>query len=323
MYALNLCSTPAVNLNQHAHTVCQRIITEAERLRVGVSPIAGATIIDCGINARGGLDAGLALAEVCLSGLGRVALAPFCAAWSGPAVTVTIDQAVQACMASQYAGWQISVGKYFAMGSGPMRAAAGKEELFDRIGYREMVDQAVGVLETRKLPTPEVVAYVAEACRVPPERLTLLAAPTASQAGTLQIVARSVETALHKLLECGFDLSRVESGYGIAPLPPVAADDLAAIGRTNDAILYGGETTLWVRGDDDSLREIGPRVPSDSSADHGEPFAAIFERYDRDFYRVDPHLFSPAVVTLVNLDTGRTHRFGKLLPDVVRRSFEG
>ena len=45
----------------------------------------------------------------------------------GPAVQVASDDPVLACMASQYAGWQVSVGKYFAMGSGPMRAAYGKE----------------------------------------------------------------------------------------------------------------------------------------------------------------------------------------------------
>ncbi len=50
-------------------------------------------------------------------------------------------------MASQYAGWQISVGKYFAMGSGPMRAAYGKEEIFDHIPGRERPAAAVGVFE--------------------------------------------------------------------------------------------------------------------------------------------------------------------------------
>ncbi|HEV3023547.1 MAG TPA: methenyltetrahydromethanopterin cyclohydrolase, partial [Pirellulales bacterium] len=150
----------------------------------------------------------------------------------------------------------------------------------------------------------------------------LLAARTASQAGTVQIVARSVETALHKLHELGFDLTRVESGWGVAPLPPPAADDLAGIGRTNDAILYGALVTLWVRGDDTSLESVGPRVPSSASPDHGEPFARIFERYDRDFYKIDPLLFSPAVVTLANLDSGHSFRFGRQLPDVIGRSFK-
>jgi methenyltetrahydromethanopterin cyclohydrolase len=166
-----------------------------------------------------------------------------------------------------------------------------------------------------------VVEKIAEACLVGPSAVTLLVAPTASLAGGVQIVARSVETALHKLAELGFDLSRVESAQGSAPLPPAAAGDLAAIGRTNDAILYGGRVVLWVTGDDDSLAAIGPKVPSTSSRDHGEPFAAIFERYNRDFYAVDPHLFSPAEIVFQNLDTGRTHAFGALAEDVLVRSF--
>jgi methenyltetrahydromethanopterin cyclohydrolase len=150
----------------------------------------------------------------------------------------------------------------------------------------------------------------------------LLLAPTASLAGSVQVVARSVETALHKLFELGFDLSRVESGYGTAPLPPASADDLVAIGRTNDAILYGGEVTLFVRGDDASLESVGPKVPSGASSDHGQPFAAIFERYHRDFYKIDPHLFSPARITLSNLDTGRTFSFGRTVPRVIHESFD-
>ncbi|HEY1602216.1 MAG TPA: methenyltetrahydromethanopterin cyclohydrolase [Pirellulales bacterium] len=310
-----------MNLNQRAASLCQRLIADAERLRVNVSHVGEATVIDAGIQSRGGLEAGLAVADVCMAGLGRIGIEPTSSVWPGPAISVATDHPIAACMASQYAGWQIAEGNFFAMGSGPMRAAAGKEELFARLGHRETTLDAVGVLETRKMPSPEVIAYLAAACQVSPDRLTLLVAPTASQAGGLQIVARSIETALHKLHEIGFDLTRIESGFGVAPLPPVAVDDLAAIGRTNDSILYGAEVTLWVRGSDEDLIAIGPRIPSNSSEDHGQPFRAIFERYERDFYRVDRHLFSPAVVTLINLDSGRTHRFGTLLPEVIQQSF--
>jgi methenyltetrahydromethanopterin cyclohydrolase len=224
-------------------------------------------------------------------------------------------------MASQYAGWQITGEKFFAMGSGPMRAAAGREALFDTIGYREKASHPIGVLETRKFPPDDVCRKLAQACGATPENLTLLVAPTASPAGTVQIVARSVETALHKLFELGFDLSRVVRGAGTAPLPPPAPDDMTAIGWTNDAILYGSTVTLHVRGDDASLAAIGPRVPSSASADHGQPFAAIFERYNRDFYKIDPHLFSPAVIAFANLDTNRTFCFGRVEPEVLARSF--
>jgi len=315
------CSARTVNLNRRANTVCRKLLDDTERLRVGVQRIGGAWIVDCGIDAPGGLEAGRVMAEVCLAGLGTVDLTPGFTTAYGLAISVSTEHPVAACMASQYAGWQITQGKYFAMGSGPMRAVAGREPLFDTIGFRETADNVIGVLEARKFPTPEVVAYIAEACHVAPERLILLIAPTASQAGTVQIVARTVETALHKLHELGFDISRVVTGHGVAPLPPVAADDLAAIGRTNDAVLYGGKVTLWVRGDDASLEDIGPRVPSNSSPDHGRPFRAIFESYNCDFYKVDPRLFSPAMITFINLDTGRSHRFGQLSPDVLAESF--
>jgi methenyltetrahydromethanopterin cyclohydrolase len=245
------------------------------------------------------------------------------ALWRGPSVAVQTDQPLSACLASQYAGWQIARGKYFAMGSGPMRAAAGIEALFERLLPREQTACAVGVLETAKLPPEDVVDYLAAQCGVAASSLTLLAARTASQAGTVKVVARSVETALHKLHALGFDLTRIESGWGLAPLPPVAADDLTGIGRTNDAVLYGGEVTLWVRGDDASLEALGPRVPSSASPDYGEPFATVFARYGHDFYKIDPHLFSPAVVTFMNLDSGRTLRFGRTLPEVIAKSFLG
>jgi methenyltetrahydromethanopterin cyclohydrolase len=294
-------------------------------LRIEVSTLPNnARILDFGVKAEGGLQAGLGLTRVCLANLAEVTLG------SGeidgvacPLVQVATDWPVAACMASQYAGWQVSVGKFFAMGSGPMRAAAGREELFDKIGHREEASVAVGVLETRKIPDADVIIDICDKTRVPSHKLTLLIAPAASQAGTLQVVARSVETALHKLLEVGFDISQIVSAFGSAPLPPVSADEIQAIGRTNDAILYGGRVTLWVRGDDSNLAEVGPKVPSCSSKDHGSPFAAIFERYNRDFYKIDPALFSPAEIALCNLKSGVTHRFGRIEPDVLRQSFFG
>jgi methenyltetrahydromethanopterin cyclohydrolase len=314
-----------MHLNQLAWGRCQRLVDCAAQLRVDVHQSeSGTRVIDCGVRAPGGLEAGVALGEICMAGLGTVRLAPgFPELWPGAAVQVSTDQPVAACMAAQYAGWQVSVGKYFAMGSGPMRAACGREAIFAAIGFREQAACAVGVLESGQLPPDEVCTRLAQDCGVRPPDLTLLVARTASLAGTIQVVARSVETCLHKLHELGFDLLRVQSGYGLAPLPPVAADDLTGIGRTNDAVLYGGAVTLWVRGDDASLETLGPRVPSRSSSDHGQPFVAIFEKYGREFYKIDPLLFSPAEVTFVNLDTGRTHRFGELRADVLRQSFAG
>ena len=312
-----------ISLNDRAVGVFEEMAARAAELRIGVRELpGGGRLIDAGVEAVGGLEAGLCLARLCLADLGRVDLvAGRVGDLEATLVQVATDHPVAACMASQYAGWRIAVETFFAMGSGPMRAAAGREELFETIGLTEEVERVAGVLEVRAFPDEAVVKYICERAKMEADGLHLAIAPTASQAGGIQVVARSVETALHKLFELGFDLSRVASGFGTAPLPPVAKDDLSAIGRTNDAVLYGGRVTLWVRGDDDSLAEIGAKTPSSASSDFGEPFAAIFEKHGRDFYKLDPMLFSPAEVTFVNLDTGRVQRFGQVEPEILRTSF--
>jgi methenyltetrahydromethanopterin cyclohydrolase len=314
-----------MDLNARALRLVERLRgTLRERRVVEHGSEGGGRWFDFGVEARGGLIAGLDLARVCLADLAEVAIVPGDVGGRAcPAVQVTTDHPVEACLGSQYAGWAIAEGKFFAMGSGPMRAAYAHEPLFEVLGLAERPDSVVGVLEGRKAPTSEVFAKVAEACRVAPADVTLLVAPTASLAGGLQVVARSVETALHKLHELKFDLRRVVSAHGVALLPPVAENDLAAIGRTNDAILYGARVVLYVTGDDPSLEEIGPAVPSGASRDHGEPFAAIFARYNHDFYAVDPHLFSPAEVSFQNVDTGRVFSFGQVADEVLARSFFG
>lgn len=316
-------SGPLMNLNQMALRRCQPLRERSEEFRVGVFHGSGGTcLIDCGVASPGGLACGIVLAEVCMAGLGRVALVPsHPEVGQGWAVQVHTDHPVRACMAAQYAGWQIAAAGFFAMGSGPMRAARGREELFSQIGGTEQADQVVGVLECAQMPDAVICERIARECGVGPDQLTLLVAPTASLAGCIQVVARTVETCLHKMHALGWDLSRIQAGAGVAPLPPVAADDLTGIGRTNDAVLYGGEVTLWVDYPEEWLVKHGPRIPSDASDDHGEPFGRIFSRYEHDFYRIDPLLFSPARVTLINRASGRAHRFGELAPAVLRASF--
>ena len=310
-----------MTLNERANRVADELERRAADWRVAVSRVAGARVIDCGGAVTGSLAAGLAMARACLGDLADVAYVPCpVAEIGGPAVQVTTDDPVRACLASQYAGWPIQVDKFFAMGSGPMRALAAREDIFQHIPGKEESPVAVGVLETRKHPTEDVIAHLVGKLPAVAEHLTLLVAPASSMAGTVQVVARSVETALHKLHELKFDVTQIVSGYGVAPLPPVAPDELAAIGRTNDAILYGAKVTLWVRADDEILAAIGPKVPSSASKDHGEPFADVFQRYG-DFYKIDPLLFSPAEVEFRNLKTGTCHRFGRVEPGLVRKSF--
>ncbi len=311
------------SLNQQAFELAEWAAQSADDLNVAVSRLSsGGRVLDFGVESGGGLQAGIELARLCMAGLGDVSVtAGEIQQTVWPYITVGTDHPAVACLGSQYAGWKISVEDFFGMGSGPMRAAAATEELFDALPFGESAEWCVGVLEAGQLPGDDVFAYIAKKTGIPANATTLAVAPTSSQAGNLQVVARSVETALHKLFELGFDVNRVASGFGSAPLSPVAKDDLTGIGRTNDAILYGGRVTLWVRGDDDSLAEIGPKVPATASPSYGKPFLEIFEEAGHDFYAIDPHLFSPAEIVFQNLDTGRVHRFGRTNPEVLVKSF--
>jgi methenyltetrahydromethanopterin cyclohydrolase len=296
---------------------------DAGRLRIAVDRLDnGARVIDCGIGVEGGLEAGVRLAEVCLAGLAAVSLTTVeLGGLTLPAVQVATDAPVAACLASQYAGWAIDPPGYFAMGSGPARALARVETgLYEKLDCPETADTAVLVLEGRTPPGAAVAAWVAGKCRLAPERLTVLIAPTASVAGCLQVAARSVETGLHKMIELGFDVRQVRSGLGVCPLAPVAKNDLRAIGWTNDMILYGTRAHFTVRADDAELGALAERLPASSSADYGTPFYEIFNRYERQFYKIDRMLFSPAEVTINNLATGRLVRAGRLAPEVLRAS---
>jgi methenyltetrahydromethanopterin cyclohydrolase len=313
-------------LNERAWAIADGMAERAAELRVGVRTLPnGARVIDAGVEVDGGLGAGVALAELCMGGLGHLSLVPLLIGGESYAgVRVWTDHPAVSCMASQYAGWAISVEKFFAMGSGPLRAHARVErELFDKLQYREAAARGVLVLEGRTLPTDEVAAFVAKKAGLDPAQLTFAIAPTASIAGGVQVVARVLETGLHKMETLGFDVRRVVSGIGTAPLPPVAKSDIRAIGRTNDCVLYGGEARFTVRAEDAELEELAAKLPASSSSDYGTPFYEIFKRYDGDFYKIDKLLFSPAEVWLTSATSGRTFHGGRLNAEVLRRSLYG
>jgi methenyltetrahydromethanopterin cyclohydrolase len=313
-----------LSLNQRAHELADRVAAEADVLRVAVRTLgSGTRLVDCGSAVPGGLEAGRRLAEICMGGLGSVTYAPLVldGRWL-PGLTVATDHPALACLGSQYAGWKIDRDGYFAMASGPGRALIRAEELYDDLDVDERASAAVLCLETRDEPPEALTAYVAERAGVDPADVTLLFAPTASLAGGVQIAARIVETALHKLHELDFDVRRVVTGFGSCPLPPVAGDDMAAIGRTNDAVLYGGQVHLTVEADDDdALHALVERLPASASSDHGEPFGKVLKDANFDFYAIDPLLFSPAQIRLTSVSSGRSFAAGRVDLQVLERSF--
>jgi len=282
----------------------------------------GTTIIDAGIECAGSAELGRLIGEVCLGGLGSVKLSVmYIGDLELPAVIVGTDYPKIATLASQYAGWTIKVGKYFAMGSGPARALAQVEmKLYEELEYKDRSKKGVIVLESRETPSEDVTEYIAEKCGISTSNLYCIVAPTASIAGSLQVSSRIVEVGMHKLHEIGFDPEKVRRGHGVAPIAPVAKNDSKAMGVTNDCILYGGRTFYFVRSEDDDLQEIVEKVPSSTSNQYGQPFYKLFKSVEFDFYKVDPLLFSPAEVTINHIETGKIYKAGELNPGILKQS---
>ena len=319
--------TRNLGLNARAARLADALVAEAPALRVTVSTgPGGERLVDCGVAVPGSFAAGLALAGICLGGLGAVALAPDPAGSDRPwRVHVRSSLPVLACLGSQYAGWRLDqdgAPGFRGLGSGPARALAATEALFAHLDHREVADEAVLVVESDAAPPPDVLRRVAEACRVPRVRLTVLFAPTASLAGGIQVVARVIEVALTKARQSGFALERIVEALGSAPLPPPHPDPSVAMGRTNDALIYGGSVHLYVSGPAPEARRLAEHLPSAVSPLYGEPFRRIFEAAGRDFYAIDPHLFSPAAVAVTAIDTGDTYRAGAVDDVRIDQAFE-
>ena len=317
---------PFPSVNALTAPLVERLVADAEALRLSVTTENGARMVDAGANVRGSIEAGRRIAEICLGGLGTVSITPSGPIASRPySVIVHAADPVIACLGSQYAGWSLADetgdSGFFALGSGPGRAVAVVEDLYAELGYRDCASQTALVLEAAGGPPASVIAKVAEATGLKPEQLTFIYAPTQSLAGSTQVVARVLEVALHKAHTVGFDLHKIVDGIGSAPLSPPHPDFIQAMGRTNYAIIYGGRVQLFVEADEADAQQLAEQIPSSNSADHGAPFADIFSRVNGDFYKIDGALFSPAEVIVTSVNTGKSFRGGRLMPELVEASF--
>lgn len=314
----------ALNLNQRALTLVERLAADPEGYGIEVHRLEnGGRWLDLGVSAPGSLEAGRLFAEVSMGGLGTVGFAPVTIGGRTlRGLTVQTDHPAAACLASQAGGRTLRQPDYDVILSGPGRAlAAAQDAISVALGYGETAPAAVLCVEGRQPPSPAIAGRLAAAMGVAPESLTLLVAPTASLVGSVQVAARIVEVPLLKLHNLGFDTRQVLNGWGACPLPPVAADDVHAMGVTNDAIMYGGQTHFVVRADDAVMAEYLPRVPASAAANYGAPFYDLMLAVNFQFYELDPLIFGPAQVAFNNVTSGRTMQAGRLAPEVVWRSF--
>ncbi|KKN56124.1 hypothetical protein LCGC14_0575570, partial [marine sediment metagenome] len=253
------------SVNAASQPLVERLIADAQALQLEVSTLSNGTrIVDAGINCVGGLEAGRLIGEICMGGLGTVTLGTNSGFENWPwSVNVHAKTPVLSCLGSQYAGWSLShkseAGKFFALGSGPGRALAGKEEVLKEFGYKDEATSTCIVLEVDSFPPIEVAEKVAKDCGIKPEDLTFILTPTSSLAGVMQIAIRVLEVAMHKAHTLHFPMDKIIDGFGVTPVAPPGGDFMTGMGRTNDAILYGGFVHLFVNATDDEARDLAEK----------------------------------------------------------------
>ncbi len=326
-----------LKINELALELVKQLIDNKESYGVEVIELSsGPTIIDCTNASKIG---GKIVAEICMGGLGSVELASYdLDGHALDAVNVKTSEPIISCMASQLAGWSVKLKKevekdgkmkkkvlFQSLGSGPARAKAKVEKLFEEINYTDDSDCAVIFFETRKMPNEEVMAIVTEKCKVEPSKTYAVCAPTACLTGSIQVSARIVETGIHKLHELHFPLEVIQDGTGTAPIAPIAKDDFAAMGLTNDSIIAAGTTNYTMNIEEENeaeLFELIKAAPANQSSSYGEPFNKIFKEANYDFYKIDPGLFAPAIYTVNNVKTGKTITVGEKNHDLLKQSYK-
>ena len=323
----NAISTNWASVNKASQPLVDQLVDDAKALQLEINTLSNGTrIVDAGVNCTGGLEAGRLIGEICMGGLGTVTLGANSGFEKWPwSVNVHAKTPVLSCLGSQYAGWSLShkseQGKFFALGSGPGRALAAKEEILKEFAYKDNAESTCIVLEVDSYPPVEIADKVAKDCGINADKLTFILTPTSSLAGVMQIAIRILEVAMHKAHVLNFPMEKIIDGYGVSPVAPPGGDFMTGMGRTNDAILYGGMVQLFVDCSDEEAEDLANKMPSNTSSDYGRPFGEIFKAYEYDFFKIDPMLFSPAKIIITNAKTGKSYTAGKLNEAMLKTSF--
>ncbi len=314
-----------LSINRLAYELVKEFIGLPEYYGVTVEKLpCGTTVIDTGLEAPGGYEAGLLTTRIAMGGAGSANLGY--ADFGGlklPTVIIATDHPAIALFGAQLAGWRIKPEGYTADTSGPARALALKpKKVYQNIEYKDEADVAVLLLETEEKPPDSAGTYVAEKRGVEPEDVYLVLTSTTSLAGMVQISGRIVETGLFRLDVLGLDLKKVRYAAGYAPVMPVHVDHGIAMGRAEDALTYGGVTNYVVDEEEDVLRELVEKAPSTNCKDYGKTSYEIYKAADFDFTQIDPALFAPAVITMTCAKTGATFTRGEINSGILIKSCE-
>jgi methenyltetrahydromethanopterin cyclohydrolase len=319
-----------LSVNRLSLDIVRRIINSPESVGAEVLKLRnGATIIDLGVHAPGGFEAGRLDTEVCLGGLGKAQLtmATF-EDLTLPAIAVTTDYPAVSTLGCQV-GYPL-LDSAPGILSGPARALAIKpRELYESIGYRDRSNTAVINLEGDSLPSEHMAKLIATECKVEPSSLYILVTPGESTAGATQVAGRVVEDVTFTMYEImHYDVKKVKNAFGIAPIAPVCMGETPPQARElpkalpDDLISYGGKAYITLEPDpEENVQDLAERLAFESTPIYGETFHELLKQAEGDMSRIPgfPDLFRPAEIVINDVRTGRVHRAGRASSDMIRK----
>jgi methenyltetrahydromethanopterin cyclohydrolase len=323
---------PRFSFNKSALKLVNKLIDDAESFAVTVEKFdCGATIVDAGLTARGGFQAGEIVTEICQCGYGKARIMPIqYDAVVFPSVFVANDNPAQSILGSQFAGWHVQLEGFSANGSGPGRALAkDPSDSFHTFLCGEESNVAVLLLETEQKPQEDVVLQIAKKCGISPENLFLIVYSVASITGSIQACARVVEAGLLRLVQVGLDPLFVRHAWGYAPVVAFisCADEVKE--RIRASILSGGVASYTVDFDDGRLQTMVSQAHGSALKMFQEAkklavqnplYKDLLKDAEIGVTEIEPNVVAPALVTINSLKTGRSFSAGKIDFEALKRA---
>ncbi len=281
-----------MNLNLDSYRILEKLKDE-ENTRTEEFDTKNVTLIDVGLNVESDPDAGIKVAEAALAGLGKINI--------NDKIHVRIEKLpAVATLGSQLAGWCIKIDGKTALGSGPVRILAKKpREMIEKIGYSEVSDKGVLILETSLLPDRETCRKILQETEV--NDLIIAVFKENSITGLINILSRIVEVSIFRLFNLGYDVNRISYAEGTVPMLEPSNNIMF---EANDAIIYKGSVELKVNGWNSELTD---KAISRYSRAYGKPFREIFQEAEGNFYNVPTDIFAPAELRVTDLRDNRIY----------------
>jgi methenyltetrahydromethanopterin cyclohydrolase len=317
-----------LSVNNNAFEILKVVVKNSDELGLKVSKLKnGTTIIDAGIDAPGGLRAGVIISQLSLGGLSEVRLTEeLYDDLSLNSIYVATDLPHIAVLCSQYplfGEYAVEVDGYSPLVSGPFRALMREpKEIFEKIKYRDNAKVGSLILQADEYPKEKYVEHVAKKGGISPKNLHLIMMPTQCIARSVDVAARVIETSMWRLTQVlGYDFRKVKFMTGLAPIAPIYPDIWKRLGITPDDMdHFCGHVSFGVNpAKDDDLEALAKNMVVESTAANGKPFFEILKEHDLSFHNIPREIYAVAKATIYDLKTGRMYRAGKLNVPLIKK----